>query len=599
MTRRKIILNGYTYIIDYFFSNEDLINTPHEEKFYILKNQDIIESATIDKDIYFVNNKFFAENFNKNIIYPITYLDGFGYSASVKDFNKNLNEIKENSLNVYHIYDSSLNERSILCDKVRIYFPSVNPVIDALFDINNIVNDIKFHYIIDDISNYERKTETEFTEGNMNYSEYIEFYVPSINELLYSKDIYIKDYNVNMNDHTGKTISAENNEQSTEYIQFSTLYHPFKIIDKDDITVKSYIFKANYINNKLFSTFNFILYPYAEIDSEDKFIIDNEYSLISFNLDFSFKLISEIRFPYLDEIKDNDKFYGVPCIISKFKYPESDSMLLIDSYLKYNGTDIEDYYEYDIHSDNEIFELSEDDSNQIVKTGFLIEMSTDKKFKQKFFSYTININENENLIDNLIFPLNNIFSTWDDTPSFISVRITYIDKVSLTKIESNKVIISKEWYKYLVDGYFKPKLKLNNLCKENNMKIESPDILFIDKINCNIIKEDKSDNENKVYKSSSSPKVIYKPIFFRTSELNTVNIKRGLKQNIGINLGEYMSKVETFKLTIDDNEYIEYGRNDIFVIFNIDAKNITSTSGRYIILNEENEFISDGSWILS
>ena len=75
-------------------------------------------------------------------------------------------------------------------------------------------------------------------------------------------------------------------------------------------------------------------------------------------------------------------------------------------------------------------------------------------------------------------------------------------------------------------------------------------------------------------------------------------IKSNVKQNVGINLGEYMSKVETFKLTLDDSEYIEYGRNDIFVIFNINAKNITSSSGKYVITNENDDFISDGNWSL-
>ena len=71
------------------------------------------------------------------------------------------------------------------------------------------------------------------------------------------------------------------------------------------------------------------------------------------------------------------------------------------------------------------------------------------------------------------------------------------------------------------------------------------------------------------------------------------------KQNVGINLGEYMSKDDTFKLTIEDTEYIEYGRNDIFVIFNINSKNIKTTSGKYIITNETDDFISDGNWSIS
>ena len=59
-----------------------------------------------------------------------------------------------------------------------------------------------------------------------------------------------------------------------------------------------------------------------------------------------------------------------------------------------------------------------------------------------------------------------------------------------------------------------------------------------------------------------------------------------------------MTKVESFKLIIDSIEYTEYARNDIYVLFNINAALLNSTSGNYAILNQDDEFISDGSWYL-
>ena len=60
-----------------------------------------------------------------------------------------------------------------------------------------------------------------------------------------------------------------------------------------------------------------------------------------------------------------------------------------------------------------------------------------------------------------------------------------------------------------------------------------------------------------------------------------------------------MTKVETFKLLIGNNEYIEYGRNNTFVIFKINSAKLNDASGRYIITNEDNEYISDGTYIIN
>ena len=600
MIRQKIVLNNYTYIVDYFFANEDLIENPHKEFFYLIRNQDLIGNISIDKDIYFIK-----KNNTNDIIFPITYLNGFGYSNSLNDFNKNLNDLF-NDLNRYNIYDKDLNEISILCDKIRIYFPSINPNINAIIDLENFINDVKFHYFIDDLQNYDRYSETEFSYQHNIYSEFVEIYIPSIYELLYNSNIYIKDYNLNVKlEDNEKILNLKNsNNEILEYIPFNVLYYPFRISnynnDSEVLTKKTFIITEKYINNQFYSTFNLILYPYTEIDNEYKYVIDNTYSSITFNIDLSFSLITEIRFPYLDEILNNESFYGIPSLICKFKYPNEKYLSIEESYLKYIGYSKEDYESY-IGNENDD-ELIDDNIKGIIKTGFVIQMSSDKLFKDIFFNYNINIDtkNDDKIIDNLIFPLYGIFDSWDDVPSFIAARVLFVDRLSSLTITSNPVIITNEWYKYFINESDKHKLKLNNLYLQNDMIINDTEkILFIDKINCNIIKENDNSSQNIVYNNLNTPKVIYKPIFFRTTELNNISIKSNVKQNIGINLGEYMSKVETFKLIIDNNEYIEYGRNDIFVIFNINSKNITNTSGDYIILNENDDFISDGKYTIS
>ena len=603
MKRQKLTIGDYTYIVDYFSADEDLIENPHQEKFCLIKNYDILNDVTIDKDIYFIKVDKLSDD---NLIYPLPHSVSTGYSLSSTDFNYNINKDNFN-YHIFYLYDTEYKEKSILCDKIRIYFPITNPYLDAILDIENFISDIKFHYFIDDIDNYVRYSETEFSENHNTYSEFIEIYIPSINTLLYDSDIYIKDYNVNSISEKDNVIDPVNENDlniiinNESYIPYNTLYYPYRILEystenEENLHKKSYIKRQKYINNQFYSTFNIILYPYSDVDSESKFIIDNTYSSVTFNLDLSFSLISSIKFPDSTE-DENGKYYGVPCIINNFKYYNFSNDSLLDSYLKYNGLSVGDYdsFEDNIEYDND--ELFNEDYIDIVKTGFIVQFSKNAEFTDIFFKYSINIT-NDAIIDNIIFPLNNIFESWDDVPNIIVYRIIYVDKVACNKIISNQIIISNEWYKYLVENDYRPKLKLNNLYKPNMGVIENKEnLLFIDKINCNIIKSSNS-NDNYSFYKTNSPKVIYKPIFFRTTELQNISIKRNVKQNIGVNLGEYMSKVETFKLTIEDTEYIEYGRNDIYVIFNINSKNITNSSGTYIITNENDDFISDGNWAL-
>ena len=90
--------------------------------------------------------------------------------------------------------------------------------------------------------------------------------------------------------------------------------------------------------------------------------------------------------------------------------------------------------------------------------------------------------------------------------------------------------------------------------------------------------------------------MLYKPIFYRTQDLQSIKLRAGFEQNIGVNLAQYMTKVDTFKMLIDDFELEEFGRNDIYVIFKIPVTEFSTTSGRYNISNQDDEYISSGTW---
>ena len=599
MVRQKIILGNYIYIVELYRAEDDLVSTPVRKKYYVVRDQDFMSGVTIDKNVYFISQESFE---SQKTIYPIDKNTLSGYTTNPNEFCIN---ITNENISKYldRLYDSTGNEIAIPCDKVRIYFPTIKNTIQGIIDIENFINDIKFHYLISDISNYERHSETEFTVDHQSYSEYIDIYVPSMHYLLFSDTIYINDYNV------CQMSSGEPLNLGTT-IPFNTLYYPFEIVTVNTVNppshTKVYRKQSKFATTQFYNTLNVMIYPYSDIDVNDIFVADSEILANSaiFNIPVNVELSTQIRFSLptdFDNDEDRERFYGLPCMVAEFSYPKfSESSTLLDSYLSLNTLTVEDYYDFDDNYDIDD-ELFGEELANIKKTGFFIEMATDRKFKNTFFKYTINITDEENIIDNLVFPLNGFFQNWNDVPELIIYRITFIDKVASVKLTSNSAILTDEWYKYLTEKDYKNKLKLTKIYKCRDMvitDINPQDAVFIDKINCTVVKAGEDGNTYNITKKNN-PKVIYKPVFYRTQELQQLNIRAGVSQNIGINLDEYLSKVETFKLIINQIEYIETGRNNMFVIFNINGAKLASGSGTYIITNEDNEYISDGTYTVS
>ena len=51
-------------------------------------------------------------------------------------------------------------------------------------------------------------------------------------------------------------------------------------------------------------------------------------------------------------------------------------------------------------------------------------------------------------------------------------------------------------------------------------------------------------------------------------------------------------------MNIDGQQFIESARNEIYVIFKIQANRLTAISGTYHISNQDNEYISSGNYTL-
>lgn len=247
--------------------------------------------------------------------------------------------------------------------------------------------------------------------------------------------------------------------------------------------------------------------------------------------------------------------------------------------------------------------------------GYYIEIATNYNFDNLLYNKYIPVSptKKENSediesinINNFTFEINNILTTWDEQPKLLLCRLTFIDRFVGTRIISNPIIITPEYYKYIVNNSGEFKLKsLENKNKEFYNKYKDMKVLslkdnknafyFIDKINC-IVKDSNDKEVQDLTLGSMNTSFFYHPIFFKVNELQKIKLRRNAEQNIGISLFEYISKVESFKLQFDDYVINELGRNNNIVIFKINPNKIANDSGYYNILNQNDEYISYGEY---
>jgi hypothetical protein len=265
-------------------------------------------------------------------------------------------------------------------------------------------------------------------------------------------------------------------------------------------------------------------------------------------------------------------------------------------------------------------------------------MATDIGFKHIIYDRNIRINFND--IDDFSFKLNGIFKGWNEKPEQLLCKIKFYDRLLGIELTSNLVIITKEWFKYLInDNNYVHRLSdlsfINKEGKDINMEvvnlnlhddidklnalkreliesqrakvdeiiedlqneINTKKVNFINNVKCIINK--KSSGEVDLTKQSYNQKIIFKPIFYKVKDLQNISLRANISQNIGINLSDYLSKIGTFKIVIENTEYVEVGRNNIFVIFNINTNNISEQSGTYNLIDNNGNYISSGNWSIN
>ena len=710
MTRNVLNIGSYKYLIEHY-NADDLKNYQYTAEFVMIRNYIIMNNIIYDTDIYIFEKSHLAEyieelksniNHGVKLAFPITDTNVNNYSDNYKRFNSNFNndsiynetdntigddiyELKEIIVNNYSC-KKILKNKKIICNKIRLYHPSIKKNINAIIDINNVINNIKFHYLCRPLNNYDTNSETEIKYNNESYSEFVELYYPNLEEL-FKQNIdgtynvyYEEDFNIIASTRNEKFINSimsdsediehseyigENN--NIQIVPLSLLIQPFRIIeeyaadsklnyndtvaDDEKVFVKLYLKTNNSIDNNYFSfPVNINIYPYSDLDLYNSmYMLNNDLpqSTLSLHTENKFSLMSRLGF--------SD---GIISIVSLFNYPDKSYFYnlykndettspVLEAYKYYYDVKVNDYNLFvndDIQKEIDEIDNVESISDDIIKTvkeianvnytnkeeilntwksimkqtileeyeeefgtpgnfiGFKVEIATDYSFKNIIFNKNVRVNLSD--LDDFSFKLNGIFESWNQRPEKLIVRTSFYDHIIGIEINSNLVIITKEWFKYLINNVNVHRLTfMSQINKEkgeieDNMKVielKEDNINFINNINCFINKNESAATINGINKNQ---KIILKPIFYKVKDLQNIAIRSTLPQNIGVNLSEYMTKVDTFKMIIGNNEYVETGRNDIIVIFNINPADLKGTSGKYDITNEDGNYISSGNWTI-
>lgn len=464
-------------------------------------------------------------------------------------------------------------------------------------------------------------------------SDNTEYDIDYINK--YGSELYFGDISLDIYEYFGD--KKFEFDYLFDILSLKSLTQPFKIIEKtidgEVLSMKQYIKE----NNSVYSNYMNIplgvsLFPYSELSKETNlYILNDNYDTheISFVDHCNMELSSKLGF-------NENNILSICC---KFNYKNLNNFKSFkEAYFYYNDVKENEYDNYkNVMLENlrtnieEIYGLSDEDQiNNYIETykeeileeygvsfdfiGMYVGIYTDAKMQNGIWNKKIVI-DIKNLSDTIDIPLkdlSDVFSDWKQMPDKLICNIKFFDQYLGNIIYSNVVMITKEWFKYIICendfNIFESLIKnndreiniknINDNMKTINLSYNS--VNFINNVTCNIIKntEEKSVENYSKGGGLNSPRILYKPYFYKVQDLQKISLRKGLKQNIGISLVEYMTKVTLFKLVINNNEYKEIGRNDVYIIFGIDAMDINTNTGKYDIFNQDDEYISSGEFNL-
>lgn len=251
-------------------------------------------------------------------------------------------------------------------------------------------------------------------------------------------------------------------------------------------------------------------------------------------------------------------------------------------------------------------ELREQMKTSIDFIGFKITIASDKNFKNIIYDsyYPLEFSDSNDIyefeLDDFAFALNGIFTSWNEMPEHLIAECSFIDRYLGRIIKSNFVPITKEWFKYMISDRSKNKLydlhTINYNMKTIDISNTDNTFNFLNNITCVIKKS--TEGSSSISGTSNGQRILLKPYFYKVNNAQNIQVRTGFKQNIGINLADYMTKVDVFHMYIDGNNFVEIGRNDMYVIFEVNALTISNRSGVYDIADDDGNYITSGNYNL-
>ncbi len=530
------------------------------------------------------------------------------------------------------------NGDNITCKtrKLKVYHPSNKKSTSMLVHAYTVVSNIKYHLLLEK-NDKETTVEKETKIGKDTYSEYDSYDLIEVKSLMVSDNWIEYPYNIKITDdildciryidETGNTIvptkvtrtiteteyqllstdqqqyCSQNiqdpslytytrydiQEGTTQQVKMSLLTRKWSVLSSTTTSTTIKFNKDNDISN---STTIVTLYPYTGINN-GTYIPDTDMQPVAttFGKDGKISLECNIGF-------DN----GRVSAIGTFSHPGY-------------GT-VQDFYEDTYHVDLSTYKkISEQVSEKDLEEdgilegksemcGYVIQVASDNKFKSIIWEHSLY----DNTVDDFSIPLIHLYTDWNQVPGSTFVRLVFLDRYIGMTITSNVKFLTKDWIRYIINDCDKERMVELATLQEfdedkpyvprkynKNIEIMQDDhnhVFFLDNIRCNIIR----DVEEKKSKTSGyEPRVIYKPLFYRTEDSQNITIRAGVVQNIGVNLSKYMTKVDLFYMKIGAFSFMETARNGVYVIFKVDAISNSLSENKYDILNEDAEYITTGT----
>lgn len=390
MNRQFFYIGKFQYCAEYIQYNEDPLNV-QQRKFVMLRNFSLMNDVIYDNNIYFIDKDTFDKYYkdiqdnvetNDKIVFPSSTSNNT-YSDSLSLFNENM--LKEDIIEkkmVYDICGSDFNLIDIKCNLIKLYHPHIITSSDFIVHVENIINNIHFHYICNLYTNFEIGSDTEFRNNNNIYSEYIKIYIPDLTELFdYTLDnkcnCYFKENldNVSINENNQNIIESCKivNEQTSEvYIGLPLLTQNFSIVENEYSTPENKIYDREYLNstnifenNYMITPLNITVYPYSYLDKTNHiYILNSEFNLgsCSFFKNFNFNV----------SLNCDVDGSGNISFIAKMIYPGQEyfettykEMSFKDAYCYFNNIDESKYPTKESISYDKILEYYKDELDEI------------------------------------------------------------------------------------------------------------------------------------------------------------------------------------------------------------------------------------------